>query len=134
MLGHGIRAIREHLTSLPNMRGASVETLRDNYDKAEYVFECPADIEVDSVMLRSVPSEVLTPANAVPGRTVLYLHGGGYALGSPRSHRHLAAAIANRAGVRGIDLRTRDLTHVDVALVGGAGTVDAAHGSPRAAS
>jgi phosphinothricin tripeptide acetyl hydrolase len=30
----------------------------------------------------------------VAGRVVLYLHGGGYVIGSPRSHRHLAAAIA----------------------------------------
>ena len=29
---------------------------------------------------------------------VLYLHGGGYVIGSPRSHRHLAAAIAGAAG------------------------------------
>jgi phosphinothricin tripeptide acetyl hydrolase len=29
---------------------------------------------------------------------VLYLHGGGYVIGSPRSHRHLAAAIARAAG------------------------------------
>ncbi|MGH7385416.1 MAG: alpha/beta hydrolase fold domain-containing protein, partial [Candidatus Rokuibacteriota bacterium] len=31
------------------------------------------------------------------GRVVLYLHGGGYVIGSPRSHRHLAAAIARAA-------------------------------------
>ena len=38
---------------------------------------------------------------ADPGRVVLYLHGGGYVIGSPRSHRHLAAAIgvAARTGV-----------------------------------
>jgi acetyl esterase/lipase len=29
---------------------------------------------------------------------VLYLHGGGYVIGSPRSHRHLAAAIGRAAG------------------------------------
>jgi phosphinothricin tripeptide acetyl hydrolase len=100
MLGHGIAAIRTHLLALPDMRGASVETLRENYDKAEYVFECPADVEVDTVTLGAVPSEVLTPGEVVDGRTVLYLHGGGYALGSPRSHRHLAADIASAASAR----------------------------------
>ena len=97
MLGHGIEAIRAHLESLPDMRGASVETLRENYDKAEYVFECPTGVVVDTLTLGGVPSEVLKPAKADGGRTVLYLHGGGYALGSPRSHRHLAAHIADAA-------------------------------------
>jgi epsilon-lactone hydrolase len=31
---------------------------------------------------------------------VLYLHGGGYVIGSPRSHRHLAAAIGRSAQTR----------------------------------
>src|SRR5262249_19616976 len=38
---------------------------------------------------------------------VLYLHGGGYVIGSPRSHRHLAAAIATAAGASGLLLDYR---------------------------
>jgi len=38
---------------------------------------------------------------------VLYLHGGGYVIGSPRSHRHLAAAIARAAGARALVLDYR---------------------------
>jgi monoterpene epsilon-lactone hydrolase len=38
---------------------------------------------------------------------VLYLHGGGYVIGSPRSHRHLAAAIARAAGARALLLDYR---------------------------
>ena len=33
-----------------------------------------------------------------PGRAILYLHGGGFVMGSPRTHRHLAAALAGAAG------------------------------------
>ncbi|MEM7211063.1 MAG: alpha/beta hydrolase, partial [Pseudomonadota bacterium] len=33
-------------------------------------------------------------------RVILYLHGGAYIAGSPRTHRHLAAAVAGAAGVR----------------------------------
>jgi phosphinothricin tripeptide acetyl hydrolase len=46
----------------------------------------------------AAPAEWLRPPGAVAGRVVLYLHGGGYVIGSPRSHRHLAAAIARAAG------------------------------------
>jgi phosphinothricin tripeptide acetyl hydrolase len=38
---------------------------------------------------------------------VLYLHGGGYVIGSPRSHRHLAAAIAGAAGASALLLDYR---------------------------
>jgi monoterpene epsilon-lactone hydrolase len=42
--------------------------------------------------LRVTPSELYTD------RPVLYVHGGGYSLGSPESHRPLAARIARRLG------------------------------------
>lgn len=35
-------------------------------------------------------------------KVVLYLHGGAYLAGSPRTHRHLAAALAGAAGVRAL--------------------------------
>jgi phosphinothricin tripeptide acetyl hydrolase len=48
-----------------------------------------------------VPGEWIDVAGAVEGRRILYLHGGGYGIGSTRSHRHLAAAlgVAARADV-----------------------------------
>ncbi|MEM6488287.1 MAG: alpha/beta hydrolase [Pseudomonadota bacterium] len=36
------------------------------------------------------------------GRTILYLHGGAHLAGSPRTHRHLAAALAGAAGARAL--------------------------------
>jgi len=53
------------------------------------------------------PAEWLRPPSAAPGRVVLYLHGGGYVIGSPRSHRHLAAAIAGAAGASALLLDYR---------------------------
>ena len=44
----------------------------------------------------------MAPAGARPDATVLYLHGGGYAIGSAKSHRHLAVAIAKAAGTRAL--------------------------------
>lgn len=40
-----------------------------------------------------VAGEWVAPGHAVPGRTVLLLHGGGYVAGSPETHRGLAAAL-----------------------------------------
>ena len=66
------------------------------YDQAERAFPLAADFEVTNVVMRGVPGEWLRSPGA-ESALVLYLHGGGYVIGSPRSHRHLAAAIARAA-------------------------------------
>jgi monoterpene epsilon-lactone hydrolase len=44
-----------------------------------------------------VKCERVAPQGVQDGRTLLYLHGGGYTIGSPRSHRPLAARLADAA-------------------------------------
>lgn len=44
-----------------------------------------------------VKCERVVPQGAIAGRTILYLHGGGYTAGSPRSHRPMVARIAEAA-------------------------------------
>ena len=73
------------------------DELRTQYDKAERAFPLAEDVEVSFLVARGVSAEWLRPREA-GGAVVLYLHGGGYVIGSPRSHRHLAAAIATAAG------------------------------------
>ncbi|MBO3101299.1 alpha/beta hydrolase fold domain-containing protein [Cellulomonas fengjieae] len=54
------------------------------------------DVTVDEVLLGDVPALRLTPPGAA--RTaLLYLHGGGYVIGSARSGAGLATALARRA-------------------------------------
>lgn len=48
--------------------------------------------------LDSVPCELLLPPRAVAARTILYLHGGGYVIGSARGHRALTAGLAQATG------------------------------------
>lgn len=50
--------------------------------------------------LNGVAGEWLLPQTGDGGRTLLYLHGGGYVLGSPLSHRDLVGAIADAAHAR----------------------------------
>jgi phosphinothricin tripeptide acetyl hydrolase len=80
---------------------------RAQYERAERVFPTPADVKVEHVSAPAAPAERLRPPSATPGRVVLYLHGGGYVIGSPRSHRHLAAAIAGAAAARALLLDYR---------------------------
>lgn len=48
-----------------------------------------------------------TPALAAPRRTMLYLHGGGFAVGSARSHRDIAGRLALAAHARVVSLDYR---------------------------
>ena len=93
---HGIAEVRAHLAKLP--APASLAEHRAMYDRAERVFTVPPGTTVEPVTVGGGPAEWIRPAGAREDAAVLYLHGGGYVIGSPRSHRHLAEAIARVAG------------------------------------
>ena len=130
MLEHGIDGIRAHLATLPPMRDQSVEEARKMYDKAQYVFALPDGVEAEKGELGGVPAEVVTPAEHGAG-TLLYLHGGGYAIGSPVSHRHLVGALAAASRTRAFALDYRRAPEnpfpaaVDDTLAGYRGLLDA---------
>ena len=93
----GIASLRTYLAGLPKTE--TIDERRAVYDRAEQVFKVPADTAVEPVTTRGVPGEWIRPAGARTDAVLLYLHGGGYVIGSSRSHRHLAEAIARSAGV-----------------------------------
>ena len=94
MADRGIEVVRAHLAKLPPSESLTVAERRAQYERAEKVFPTPPEVKVEHVTAGNTPAEWLRPPSAEAGRVVLYLHGGGYVIGSPRSHRHLAAAIA----------------------------------------
>lgn len=58
----------------------------------------PRRVVYDDERLAGVPIVTATPTDVPPVRHVLYLHGGGYCLGSPNSHIGMVARLAKRAG------------------------------------
>jgi acetyl esterase/lipase len=65
------------------------------------------DVDVRPGRLGGRPAEVLVPRGGDPTRTVLYLHGGGFTIGSATTHRALATrlAVATGATVHVLDYR-----------------------------
>jgi len=57
------------------------------------------DISVDLVDANGVASEWVRAPGAVDDTALLYLHGGGYVIGSPATHRNLCAALARLLGI-----------------------------------
>ncbi len=70
----------------------SVAAVRKGLDRFAEAFPLPPGVTQTSSTLAGVVAETLVVER--DGPIVLYLHGGGYVIGSPRSHRHLAAKLA----------------------------------------
>ncbi|MBM9459530.1 alpha/beta hydrolase fold domain-containing protein [Nocardioides sp. zg-536] len=61
----------------------------------------PKGTQVQRGDLGGVPAEQLVTTGSVPGRALLYLHGGAYLVGSPATHRAAAAHLAAAVGAVG---------------------------------
>src|SRR5579863_7795013 len=90
-----IVALREKLLSRP--RSDDYRQRRRDIDARGLAYGLPADVVVEKVSANGVPAEWLSTPAAARDAALLYLHGGGYVIGSLDSHRHLAAE-AGRAG------------------------------------
>ena len=83
------------LTAFP--MGSSVVEMRGAYDAFGTLFPTPPDVTLRPEQIDGVAAEWTSTPDASRERVVLYLHGGGYAIGSISSHRHLAAELGRTA-------------------------------------
>lgn len=92
MLDPELETVLAMLKANPMDLDASPQTLRAGIDRMGDAFAVPGGVTVTSATLAGVAGEhVVAKAG---GPLVLYLHGGGYVIGSPKSHRHLVARLA----------------------------------------
>lgn len=91
--------------ALPGDRAAQLRAMRQALDDRGTSMAIAAT--VTPVDVAGVPAEWVIPANPAPGRRLLYVHGGGYVMGSPRSHRPITSRLAavTHAAVLAIDYR-----------------------------
>ncbi len=95
------------LASQPPLGGLSIEEERANLDAGGARFKVPEDVTLVPVDVDGVPGEFLIAPRASDDKVVLYLHGGGYAIGSIKSHRYLMQNISRHSGAKtlGLDYR-----------------------------
>lgn len=86
--------LRDALRAHAPRPDASPTQLRSAMDRNSAGMPVPEEVTVEATTIGGLPAERLTPPGDTGGRTVLYLHGGGYCIGSLLSVRGLAANIA----------------------------------------
>ncbi len=100
-----ITALRAVIAARP--RSDDIAQRRRDIDARGKANQLAPDVSVEPVTANGVKAEWTTTPDADRSKAILYLHGGGYVIGSLDSHRHLAAEAgrAARARTLAIDYR-----------------------------
>jgi acetyl esterase/lipase len=102
----GVEALLPVLANL-GVTGGSIQDQRDAMAQAATPGSTPEGVTVAPGTLGGRPAEWLTPVGPAPVGTILYLHGGGYCIGSLDTHRDLGARLAVAAGATVVTLDYR---------------------------
>lgn len=78
----------------------SIDLLRIIFDDWQRATLEPEGVTYQMSRVGGVPGMWINPASAHPSRVVLFLHGGGFALGSSASHRKMVGHLASALGVK----------------------------------
>jgi acetyl esterase/lipase len=100
MASEQFKATGEKIAKAPDMKGMRAVM-------EEMVMPVPADVKCTPVNAGGVPAEWIVAPGAAEDRYVLYLHGGGYVMGSINTHREMVSRISRAAGVRALALDYR---------------------------
>jgi acetyl esterase/lipase len=87
--------------------GVSIAELRKLDDMIARSQRPPRGTRISPVTVSDLPAEWVHGPGAEPDAAILYLHGGAFVMGSPATHRELAARVssAGRANVLSLDYR-----------------------------
>ncbi|MDF0518746.1 alpha/beta hydrolase [Bradyrhizobium yuanmingense] len=86
-------------------RDTGVEQMRRDWDRA--FAGCSVPVACRQVSAGGVDGEWIVPAAAPQEKVILYLHGGGFRVGSIVSHRDLTARIGHACGCRVVAINYR---------------------------
>ncbi|HEY4016381.1 MAG TPA: alpha/beta hydrolase [Polyangiaceae bacterium] len=95
-----IDAFRDRQKASASQPTPALEERRAAFAPGGRIHPVPDDVRVTEVTANGVPAHWLAAPGADTGRVLLFLHGGGYELGSFRSHGELAARLGRAGGMR----------------------------------
>lgn len=77
-----------------------VKLQRAFYEISSALLLAPKGVDFEPLKAGNVKAAWLVPENPDSGRVILYLHGGGYVIGSIRAYRKMTGHLANAAGCK----------------------------------
>ena len=107
MASQELQQMIELIAGRPAIGGASIEEQRAAMEAMLSGLELPENVTVNEVRVGDMMADWVAMPNSANSRVVLYLHGGGYVMGSRRTHRELASRIAREAAARVLVLEYR---------------------------
>jgi monoterpene epsilon-lactone hydrolase len=90
------RLVRRALRRVASADEMPIEEARARMDQVDRLPR-PRHVEYVDTLVGGVPAIIATPTLVPPTRHLFYIHGGGYVVGSPRSHIAMVANLARRA-------------------------------------
>jgi monoterpene epsilon-lactone hydrolase len=100
-----IDALRAAIAARP--KAADLAEMRRGIDARGLANKIADDVAVTPVDAAGVKAEWTATPNADPARAILFVHGGGYVIGSIDSHRHAAAEMGRAAATKVLSLDYR---------------------------
>jgi monoterpene epsilon-lactone hydrolase len=95
-----IDLLRDQQRASASMPAPPLEERRATFVPGGRLHPLPDDVAVSEVTAGGVPAHWLAAPGAEAGRVLLFLHGGGFELGSLRSDGELAARLGRASGMR----------------------------------
>src|SRR5438094_2668513 len=92
---------------VPTGRVPTLEEQRSSMSLMAEMASVPEGLSVTETYAGGCRAYWHDPAGGARDRVILYVHGGGYVLGSPKSHERLVGHLARAAGCRALNLDYR---------------------------
>jgi monoterpene epsilon-lactone hydrolase len=98
--GKFCRILTKYLVAPKFNHNKTIDEWRSGMESLAKLASLPSKTRVEKITLNSIPAEWICAEDAREDRIILYLHGGGYNVGSPNTHRELAANISMASGAK----------------------------------
>ncbi len=102
-----LQMIIQVMRSVPSLHKASVEQRRAAMEGGAAMFRLAEDVRCEPVDAGGVPGEWISAPGADAQRVIYYLHGGGYSMGSIKTHREMVSRIARASAARALAIDYR---------------------------
>ncbi len=107
MAGNELKAVVDMIRGIVANPNATIQEQRASFEASMGMMPTPPNTKVTPVKVDGIPAEWVEASGARADHAILYLHGGGYVIGSPVTHRSLAGKLSetSKARVLVIDYR-----------------------------